>query len=941
MKNIILTEIKLKSTDWANISDRYLNRDGVTITRGKSAGAAQAGPSQANVTLKNTGGLLSPRNPQSALHGQIGRNTPIRISVVRDPASLGMVVAGNGRAECNDSAALSFLGDLDVRVDLELTSGLWSAASFDLASKFDFVVGSLGWTFIIVAGKLRLAWWPSGTNPPPFSREATVALPATSARMTLRATLDVDNGAGGHTVTFYRGDSLAGPWTAIGAPVVTAATTSLFDTPAKLRIGSGAASSLWTHGHAEATFYGAQLRNGIGGAVVASPDFTAQPLDPTPLASSAFADAQGNAFSFNGSADAARIWYGKVWTRALHEIAELPPRWDPSHSDKYVPVVANGILRRLGQGKSPVATGLRDFILAHPGALAAYYPLWGAEGTTYSLNLAPLNQYLSTRFFGQAALNVAGTAIQNPVFTYGKDMGASWLGSGMELNATGNAYMRGDVVTGDRNCALDFVWQSPSLGVLTVQIQDYNVNLWNLILDDSTDDGTLQVTFDDPNVGPIGFATQGPFNELQDANLHHCRFQLTTVGGDTQFAVYIDGTLRSSGTMSGYTLNGVALFRLFYTRYSGQTVMNVAHLAMWANASAAQIPALADTVAAAFGHAGETAAARITRVCGDGAIPLQIIGDPAETTAMGPQFAETRLAQIRDAEATDFGILTEQRDALGLLYRSRASMYAQDPAVTIDYSAKVVAPPFEPVDDDESTRNDVTASRRDGGSFQLTLGQGAMSVLPPPAGIGQYADEVTVNVETDAQLPGAAAWWLNLGAVDAARFPSVTFNLASPEIGDALRDQILALEVGDRLPITNIDAADIPDDVDLIVQGYTETFDNTTWLITFNCAPGQPYQVGKFGTSRYDAHGSVLTAAIGATDLSFQVSKTGTSLWTRSAAAFPLDVNIGGERMTVTGVTSSTSPQTFAIGARSLNGVVKSHPINTPVRLWDTPRYAY
>lgn len=939
MKNLILTELKLRSTDYANVSDKRYNRDPITIVRGK-AGEGIAGPSQANVTLNNTGGVFSPRNPNSPIARQFGRNTPIRVGVVRDPASLGMVVNGAGRAQANDTAALSITGDIDIRVDLEITSGLYEDASFDLASKFAFFTNQLGWSFYFIAGRLRLNWWATAGAPPTLQAESSVDVTG-SGRRAVRVTLDVDNGAAGNTATFYTAPTLAGPWTQLGTTIVQAGTTSFFDNAIPVRVGAAAATTAYSHGHSEATFYGFELRNGIGGAVVASPDFTTQPLDPVPFASSSFADAQGNTWTFNGGPDAARIWYGKVWTRFAGEVAEWPPRWDPSHSDKYVPITANGILRRLGQGNAPVKTGLRDFILRSDNvdALAFYVPLEGAEGTTYSLNLAPSNQYLRTRFFPWSF-----TGAVKPVYTYGKDMGAAWIGSGMELNATSDdAAMFGDVVTGDQNVAFDMVWQSPSLGVLTINLADYSGMQWSLVLDTPTNDGTLQVSFDDPAVGPIGFLTAGPFTELQDANLHHLRFQLTKDGADTDFAVYIDGELRSSGSMAGYVLNGWAQFDLRYTRYVNQTVMNIAHIACWANASAAQIPAIADTVAAAFGYSGETAAERIERVCDEGGIPLTIIGDPAASTVMGPQAAESRLKAIRDAEQTDFGILTESREEVALLYRTRVSMYAQDPAVTVDYAAKVVAPPFEPTDDDESTRNDVTASRRDGGSYQLALTTGPMSVLEPPAGIGQYEDEITVNVQTDAQLPGAASWWLTLGTLDAARFPSVTFNLGAQEIQDdpALLEAILSLEVGDRLPITNITAADIPDDVDLIVLGSTETISNAAWTITFNCAPGEPYQVAKFDTARFDHHGCTLGAGIDTDDVSIQlVSTAPDSRWTTDVSMFPFDLNIEGERVTCTGITGAASPQTGAI-VRSVNGVVSSHLAGATVKLWDTPRFAY
>lgn len=948
MKNHVLVELNT-GDGWESVAEQRYDRDPITITRGKGAGEGNAAPSGANVTLNNTGGIFSPRNPNSPLFGKLGRNTPMRIGVGR--SAYGLVLdgttssSGGSRTQTTDKAQLDIVGDLDIRVDYELRApSSWAVGNFDLASKFGpDADASRSWTLMMFGDKVRLQWFSLGTVASLKTAVATAALPyPATGRVAIRATLDVNNGAAGNTVTFYTAPDISGPWTVLGAPVVQAGTTAVFASNGPLCVGSGLVQSLYTWSEPPwSTCYAFELRDGINGTLVAGPDFTDQVIDNGPFGNGTFIDGIGNDWSLHGQpGHVARIWWGEVWNRSVTEIAELPPRWDPSHSDKYVPVVGNGVLRRYGQGKSPVSTGLRDFVLARPQALTSYYPLSGAEGTLYSLNLGATYRY-STRFYGQAVVG------QNPVFTYGKEMGASWLGTGMELNATGNAYMRGDCGTPDPNAAFDFLFQSASLGVLTVQLQDYTNGtgtMWNLVLDTSTNDGTLQVTFDDPAVGPIGFLTVGPFTELQDTNLHHCRFQLSTVGADTQFAVYIDGTLRSSGTMAGYTWKGTALFRLFYTRYVNQTVVNIAHLVLWAEASAANIPAIADVVEAAFGYSGEKAGDRITRVCADGNIPLEVIGDLADTTPMGPQFSETRLAQIRDAEATDFGILTEQRDANGLLYRTRASMYAQDPAVTIDYSARVVAPPFEPTDDDEQTRNDVTATRRDGGSFQLTQTTGRMSISDPPVGIGQYEDEITVNVETDAQLAGAASWWLRLGTLDAARFPAVTFNLAASEIqaDPALLEALLALEVGDRMLIENITDADIPDTLDLIVQGSTETIENTLWTITFNCAPGEPYQVAKFSNGqRYDADGSVLTANIGTGTLAFQVSKTGTSLWTITPAAFPFDINIGGERMTVSGITGAASPQNVAISARAVNGVVKEHLAGAAVRLWDTPRYAY
>jgi hypothetical protein len=489
---------------------------------------------------------------------------------------------------------------------------------------------------------------------------------------------------------------------------------------------------------------------------------------------------------------------------------------------------------------------------------------------------------------------------------------------------------------------------------------------------------------------------------------------------------------------------------------------------------------------------------------------------------MGPQFTETRLAQIRDAETADMGLLYEDTAAAALMYKSRSSLYNLTPAFTLDYGALQVSPPLEPVDDDQQTRNDVTATRRDGGSARYTVDTGPMSTQDPPDGVGRYDTEVTVNVETDGMLDGIAAWVANLGTLDKARWPSVTVNLANPRISTTLRNQIKAAEIGDWFVITNMDAAFVYDDVYLIIVGYSEVIEQFQHIITFVCMPADNYQVAVYDTSRYDAIGSTLLSDVSATATSIQadtgtrtnlvtnpsfgtnttgwattgsgvvtltrvtteavvgiasgkvitdgaganqgvflspqpsasasttytasvylkgnsggeqvtvqirsqsgavllnaqdvtldtswtrytvtgttpagatgvymlIRTTGTSaatwfvdgamieqgsggnyfdgdttedgtyfyswtgtadaststasklqstLWTTDPTMFPFDIRMGGERITVTNITGSSSPQTFGPLIRSVNGVVKAQTAGTEITLWDTPRYA-
>lgn len=87
--------------------------------------------------------------------------------------------------------------------------------------------------------------------------------------------------------------------------------------------------------------------------------------------------------------------------------------------------------------------------------------------------------------------------------------------------------------------------------------------------------------------------------------------------------------------------------------------------------------------------------------------------------------------------------------------------------------------------------------------------------------------------------------------------------------------------------------------------------------------------------TRADTDASELAAGIDADDTSLSVAVTDGPLWVTSATfpqEFPFTVRVGGEDMTVTAVTGTTSPQTFTV-TRSVNGVVKAHTAGDDLRL--------
>ena len=87
-------------------------------------------------------------------------------------------------------------------------------------------------------------------------------------------------------------DADAVTWKQQGRTNVVSGTTSFFDSDSEVAIG-GANSA--TSSQPVGNFYAAQIRNGIAGTVVASPDFTTRKLPYT--------DAQGNVWTaYKGAA---------------------------------------------------------------------------------------------------------------------------------------------------------------------------------------------------------------------------------------------------------------------------------------------------------------------------------------------------------------------------------------------------------------------------------------------------------------------------------------------------------------------------------------------------------------------------------------------------------------------------------------------------------------
>ncbi|UJV42095.1 hypothetical protein [Streptomyces sp. AMCC400023] len=312
---------------------------------------------------------------------------------------------------------------------------------------------------------------------------------------------------------------------------------------------------------------------------------------------------------------------------------------------------------------------------------------------------------------------------------------------------------------------------------------------------------------------------------------------------------------------------------------------------------------------------GETAGRRIQRLCAEAGIAFQWIGDLDDTVEMGGQDRQNTISLIQECVKADGGMLYETLDVLGLGYRTRASLYNQDPALVLSYTGNQLSQVPTPVGDDRYLANKVTVTVN-GVSATYEETEGRLSTAPPPAGVGVYGPNsdsgLPLNLATSdtGTLLDQAAWRVHLGTVNEDRYPRISVNLAHQSFtGDpALKQAVLALRQGDRIQITNPPAWLPPDTIDQLVLGFEEQINHFQHRITLVCAPASPYSsigVLDAADARIDTDGSELVAAVSdsATALVVAPSPGEVTLWTTDSTDWPFDVRVGGEVTTVTSVT--------------------------------------
>jgi len=238
------------------------------LLSGRSSVLALIGDSTGNETTEHlylTAQAIAAANPTHRVEYRLWDNTAqdyLHQAAIQEGPSGRRGLTGGG-VQINYADIAEWSSDIDIRVPathptwttgISADSTLFSRFGSGGARCFRFMAGNSAGNLI-----LKLGWTADLTNE--ITVSATGFAPTAGETLWLRVTLDVDNGGGGYTVTFFSSAD-GNTWTQRSQTVTAAGTTSVAKTAAtNYELGSRGNGTAAFNG----TIYGAELRDGIGG----------------------------------------------------------------------------------------------------------------------------------------------------------------------------------------------------------------------------------------------------------------------------------------------------------------------------------------------------------------------------------------------------------------------------------------------------------------------------------------------------------------------------------------------------------------------------------------------------------------------------------------------------------------------------------------------------
>lgn len=614
---------------------------------------------------------------------------------------------------------------------------------------------------------------------------------------------------------------------------------------------------------------------------------------------------------------------GVSYTRFLGYSTGFTPAWDTSGNYAIVNLTAAGVKRRLGKGNTPVKSVLARSIPTLSG-LVEYWPM--EDGSTAT--------QLASGIPGGAPMQLGnGIATGLPNLASSSVIAAS---NAIPVLATGSLFGPVDptqTATGTLQVRFMAVWppatsQAADLSeVLSINTPGSSIAFWwllyrtggGLTIQGYRADGTLLY-----GGGDITFNLAG---------------QSQLVG-----VAFVQSGPDISVTVEVYEINSANAAKLTFT-VPGQTLNPCTFVCFAPNGDQNNLAVGHCTVSNTYfgifnllsqvnAYNGEYVGTRLDRLASENG---EFVTHTAGITQqlMGPQSPDIYLSLMEGCAKVENGFLYDGF-AQGLSFIAQDARTSQPAALVLDASLGQIAPPLDPVDDDQIIVNTYTASRTNGSSAIYTDTTSPLAATV----IGPYPDSTTQNYFSDSQqISDYASWAVHQGTTPGYRWPAVEIWLhRDPELLAAWLATRLQSRI-DLIHLNSVRAQLYNATVSLMLEGYTETIDQFTWSVAANTTPYDPWRVGEIAQEtgdtnefvlRIDSDGANVVTGVPAGSSSLSVSSLDT-LWTTNSDDFPFSANIGGQQVTVTNITGSSSPQTFTLDPTT---VLYPIPANASVSLW-------
>lgn len=965
---------------WVDVTNDVQYSEGINITRGTTSQGGQVNPSMATFRLDNRSGNYSPKNPLATFY-DVNYNVPCRISKTfgdicyQTPGydNISPTDTNSSRIRAASSSALNVIGDIDIRIECEPET--WNQQQVLMAKwgtpPVDATYGP-SWIFYLNSnGTLSFTWDDGGASPLTSHHTVTsTAVVPTVIRQYLRVTMDVNNGASGNTATFYTSTD-GSSWTTLGAAVVTSGTTAIRFSSIAMTIGavepeynndglyiidefgpsapfsSADGLTLSTLPPVVRPFvgkiYNASVRNGIAGTVVASPTFTS-----ATNGSYSLTDAQGNIWVVRGPGVFTNRHY-----RHHGEITSWPQPRDGTGNFAWVDIESSGVLQREQQGTEEEQSLFYQHYTNPDGIRNATA---GVNGFAMDIPYFPHSYWPCE---DNADSDVPTSAVSNGV---NAEVDGSVEFAAIDFNPSSKPLMKIEngasvkfpvVGAEPGGYAVEFILYAPSgmtvpSDILHIQTDGYDA-MFRLVYA-----GTNQISASiyDAN------GTLIDNDSFVTANISEqkVRISVSSINGQISVTTMTMGDRIGTDTgLSLYNTETTGAITAAFLEPNHADGVYIGHVAIFDGVSF-EGAFVGGSLGAYYGNGtlvlndplngliAEAANRRVRRIVNHREMLPYIIGDNGKK--MGRQYPDVPMGFVRSAQETDDGYVYEPRNFLGLGYRTIGSMYNTAPILELDYSIGQLSGTFDPLVDNQGVTNDVTVNNINLGSQRYVKTSGKNNISRPPDGAGRYSSSADVSLARTSDALNQASWRVFLGTNDELKVNQVTVALENLNYntGNAAIQKFLTADIGDSMTIDNLPDLLMPDQMRQLIVGYTETFDQFQHSITFNTVPGSPYQPAELtaaatSTTQTKAGSaySTLNEDLTTTETGVDVAiESGRALWTTSGVDF--DIMVGGERMTVTSVSGSSSPQTFTV-TRSVNGVVKTHSTGASVKLFK-PRHA-